>query len=127
MSEKFNSFEKISNCGCVTYDEKIAMLVYLLDMKSIDIDKIKDLKKIQEFKEILFELYKNIRRLIRCNPNLRKELTYIVTEKENVYVTDILLKETEEEKDADVLIEKLYKMYDLIKDVIRYYSLDKRK
>ena len=87
---KFNSFEEIKSHSSVLFNERLAILFYMVDMKSIAMNTNYDIGMMLEVRAILKQIYKNIRMLIRYNPTCRATLN-LETKDEGTYVPDVAL------------------------------------
>lgn len=85
---KFNSFQEIKSHSSVLYNERMAILFFILDMRSIEMNTNYDISKILEVKSILLQIYKNIRILFLFNPTMRATM-HLDTKDDGVYVTDV--------------------------------------
>lgn len=131
-SYSFNSMQEIKSHSSILYNERMAILFYLLDMRSITLNSNKDFRMINPVLAILKQIYKNVRTLIRNNPVMRKWL-HLETEKKGVYVTDIAFMRVEAMirhcevdiytvKKLDIIINELNNIEVLIKDCLQYYN-----
>ena len=89
-SFKFNSFEEIKSHSSILYNERVAILFYLLDMHSIRMNANSEISEVLETRAILKQIYKNIRMLIRYNATCRASLN-LDTKDEGTYVPDVAL------------------------------------
>lgn len=131
-SYSFNSMQEIKSHSSILYNERMAILFYLLDMRSITLNSNKDFRMVNPVLAILKQIYKNVRTLIRNNPTMRKWL-HLETEKTGVYITDVafmrvesMIRHCELEmytvKKLDIIINELNNIEMLIKDCLQYYS-----
>lgn len=130
-SFKFNTFQEIKSHSSILYNERMAILFYLLDMKSIDMNSFYSVERILEVRSILLQIYKNVRTLIRNNPTMRATLN-LDTKDEGTYVLDVafgvinnMIQYCEvagyTTKRAYILAQELNKTEMMIKDVLQYY------
>lgn len=128
---KFNTFQEIKSHSSILYNERMAILFYLLDMKSIEMNKNYQTEYILEVRSILLQIYKNVRTLIRNNPVMRATLN-LDTKDDGIYVTDVavglvnnLIQYCESAgyttKRNYVIVQELNKVEMLIKDVLQYF------
>ena len=89
-SFKFNSFQEIKSHSSILFNERLAILFYLLDMKSMQMNKQYGVSDILEVKSILLQIYKNMRMLLRNNPVARATLN-LDTKDQGIYITDVAL------------------------------------
>jgi hypothetical protein len=86
----FNNFQEIKSHSSVLFNERLAILFYLLDMKSIELNTSYSVEKISEVRALVKQIYKNIRCLISYNPTIRATLN-LETKDNGVYVTDVAI------------------------------------
>lgn len=87
---KFSSMQEIRSHSSVLYNERMAILFYLLDMRSIDMNTNFKVEDIMYVRALLRQVYKNIRMLIRFNPVARASLN-LETKDNGIYITDVAL------------------------------------
>ena len=130
-SFRFNSFQEIKSHSSILFNERMAILFYLLDMKSIAVNTSYGISEILEMRAILLQIYKNIRTLLRNNPVVRATLN-LETKDEGIYVTDIALGLIDRmiqycatsgytPKKLFILAQELNRIEMLIKDVLQYF------
>jgi len=130
-SFKFNSFQEIKSHSSILYNERMAILFYLLDMRSIDLNTDYSVSRLLEVRGIIKQIYKNVRTLIRNNPTVRATLN-LETKDEGIYITDVALAtidkmiefcETHEytTKRLYILVQELNRIEMIIKDVLQYF------
>jgi hypothetical protein len=128
----FNSFQEIKSHSSILYNERMAILFYLLDMKSIQLNTNYNIPLLLEVRSILKQIYKNVRTLLRNNPTVRGTLN-LETKDDGVYVTDVVMStidnmiefcETNQytPKRIYILVNELNKFEMIIKDVLQYFS-----
>jgi len=128
---KFNNFQEIKSHSSILYNERIAILFYLLDMKNLAMHKSKRLDSIYDVHSVLLQIYKNIRMLLRFNPTVRHTMN-IETKDEGVYTIDVamgMIKKMMEyceaegftEKRVNILISELDNAEMMIKDILQYF------
>ena len=128
---KFNTFQEIKSHSSILFNERLAILFYLLDMKSIQLNSNYDVDMLLEVKSILLQIYKNIRTLIRNNPMMRSTLN-LETKDEGIYITDIAIGMIESmvqfciingytTRRVYILTNELNKVEIMIKDILQYY------
>lgn len=130
-SFKFNSFEEIRSHSSVLYNERMAILFYLLDMHAIRMNASSDINEIMECRAILKQIYKNIRMLIRYNPVCRATLN-LDTKDEGTYVPDVALSVIDRMiehceingwtfKKIYIIIQEINRVESLVKDILQYF------
>lgn len=128
---KFNTFQEIRSHSSILYNERMAILFYLLDMESIDLNTSYSVEKMHRVKSIINQIYKNIRTLIRNNPTMRATLN-LETKDEGSYITDVAMGTIEKMtmyceaygytyKRIYIIIQELNKIEILLKDILQYY------
>lgn len=129
---KFNDFHEIKSHSSILYNERMAILFYLLDMKGINMNTYYDIESTMEFRGILLQIYKNIRTLIYNNPTMRSTMN-LDTKDPGIYVTDVgfgLIDKMVEfcetngytTRNIFILIGELNKLEMIIKNILQYYS-----
>lgn len=130
-SFNFNTFQEIKSHSSILYNERMAILFYLLDMRSIEMNTSQEVDKVLEVRAILKQIYKNIRTLIRNNPTVRATLN-LDTKDEGIYVPDVVMglidKMTEfcqqdeyTEKRIFIIVNELNNLEMIIKDILQYF------
>lgn len=128
---KFNTFQEIKSHSSILYNERMAILFYLLDMRSIQLNTNFQIQDMLEVRGILKQIYKNIRMLIRNNPTVRATLN-LDTKEQGIYVTDIAFgmvdrmvefceNEGYSHKKMYIIVQELNRVETLIKDVLQYF------
>lgn len=84
----FNSLQEIRSHSAVLYNERMAILFYMLDMDSIALNSTYSPATIQKVRAIIKQIYKNIRMLLRQNPAARTILN-LETSHDGIYTTDV--------------------------------------
>jgi hypothetical protein len=84
----FNTFNEIKSHSSILYNERMAILFYLLDMNSIEMNTGYSIQNILKVRAIVKQIYKNIRMLLWTNPAARAVLN-LDTVHEGYYTTDI--------------------------------------
>ena len=87
---KFNNIQEIKSHSSVLFNERLAILFYLLDMKSIELNTSHNLNMMLEVRALIKQIYKNIRMLILYNPICRMTLN-LETKDTGVFVPDVAL------------------------------------
>lgn len=129
---KFNSMQEIRSHSSVLYNERLAILFYLLDMRSIDMNTNYQVEDVMYVRALLKQIYKNVRMLVRFNPVARASLN-LETKEQGIYVTDVAIGiidgmidycETNgyTSRRIYILARELDKFEVMIKDVLQYYN-----
>ena len=128
---KFGNFAEIKSHSSVLYNERMAILFYLLDMKSINLNTHYRVQDLLEVRGTLRQIYKNIRTLIRNNPTVRATLN-LDTKDNGIYITDFAIGMIEQmtqncetfgytTKKLYIIIQELNRVETLIKDILQYF------
>lgn len=127
----FNTFQEIKSHSSILYNERMAILFYILDMKSINMNTTCSVNMMLEVRGIIKQIYKNMRMLVRNNPMVRASLN-LETKDPGIYITDIamgivdnLIEYCETNgyttKRIYIIIQELNSWEMLIKDILQYY------
>ncbi len=130
-SFKFNTFHEIKSHSSILFNERMAILFYLLDMKSMSMNVHYDIQDILEVRAVIKQIYKNIRMLIRNNPTVRATLN-LDTKDRGIYITDLAISiidnmvdycETNEytTRRLYIIVQELNNIEMLIKDILQYF------
>jgi len=130
-SYKFNTFQEIKSHSSILYNERMAILFYLLDMKSIDLNTNLEINMMLEVRSIINQIYKNIRMLIRNNPTVRATLN-LDTKDPGIYITDVILGLVDKmieycegndytTKRVYIIVQELNRVEMLLKDILQYF------
>ena len=128
---KFNSFQEIKSHSSILYNERMAILFYLLDMKNLALHKTRNLDSIYDVHSVLRQIYKNIRMLVRFNDTVRVTMN-LETKDPGIYTIDVamgvvdnLIKYCEingfTEKRVYIIIQELDNSEMMIKDILQYF------
>jgi len=128
---RFNSMQEIKSHSSILFNERMAILFYLLDMKSIDLNRDLTVPLTLEVRSILRQIYKNIRTLLRNNPTVRATLN-LETKDEGIYTTDVawsiidkMIEYCEQtgytSKRIYIIVQELNNLEMMIKDVLQYF------
>lgn len=128
---KFNSFEEIKSHSSILYNERVAILLYMLDMHAIQMNAISDISEVLQCRAILKQIYKNIRMLIRYNPTCRATLN-LDTKDDGIYVPDVALSVIDRMiehceingytmKKLYIVIQEINRVEMILKDVLQYF------
>ena len=129
---KFNSMQEIKSHSSILYNERMAILFYTLDMKSMALNTNYSVPLILEVRSVIKQIYKNIRMLIRNNPTMRYTLN-LETKDEGIYITDLILATIDNmieycelneytTRRIYILVQELNNIEMLIKDILQYFS-----
>ena len=127
----FNSFQEIKSHSSILYNERMAILFYLLDMKNLVLHKSRSVDAIYEVHSVLRQIYKNIRMLLRFNDTIRVTMN-LETKDRGIYTIDVamgllnnMIKYCEmngfTEKRLYILIQELDNAEMAIKDILQYF------
>jgi len=127
----FNTFTEIKSHSSILFNERLAILFYLLDMKSITMNTHYNISDMLEVRATLLQIYKNVRTLLRNNPTVRATLN-LETKDEGIYITDIangmidkMIKYCESNgyttKKIYIIVQELNRFEMMIKDVLQYF------
>lgn len=130
-SFKFNSMQEIKSHSSILYNERLAILFYMLDMRAIDMNTYKRVTDIMQVRSIIKQIYKNIRSLLRNNPTMRATMN-LDTKDPGVYTTDIALSTVDRMIDyceadnytycrLNIIIDELNKIEVMLKDALQYF------
>lgn len=129
---KFNSFQEIKSHSSILYNERMAILFYLLDMKNLTLHKNKSIDEIYEVFAIIKQIYKNTRMLLRFNDMVRVSLN-LETKDPGIYTIDVaismlekMLKYCENNsytlRKIDIIIHEIDNVEMLLKDILQYFA-----
>jgi hypothetical protein len=129
---KFNTMQEIKSHSSILYNERMAILFYLLDMRSISMNTTHSVNDIMEVRAYLKQIYKNIRMLLRFNPTIRSTLN-LETKDQGVYVTDVAMGIIDRmmeycemngftTKRIHIIIEEMNNIEMMMKDCLQYFS-----
>jgi len=130
-SYKFNTMQEIKSHSSVLFNERMAILLYLLDMNSIELNTNCSIEHLTKVKGIIMQIYKNIRTLIRNNPTMRSTLN-LETKDGGIYITDIAMSTIENmiqwceingysTGKMFVITKKMNEFEMMMKDILQYY------
>jgi hypothetical protein len=127
----FNNFNEIKSHSSILYNERMAILFYLLDMWSIEMNTAYDLQYILKVRALVKQIYKNIRMLIWTNPAARAVLN-LETKHDGLYTTDLqlgtidkMIEYCEQKgftmKQLSIIINELNDFELVLKEVLQYF------
>jgi hypothetical protein len=128
-------FDKVQSHAADLFNERLAILFYMLDMDMILLNQNHAKEQLAKVKSILFQIWKNVRTLVRNNVHCRRTLT-LDTKEPGVYTLDVafdLLDKMyiycEVDKREGFTYQKLYIMTDhlnrieeMLRDVLQYFQ-----
>ncbi len=128
---KFNTMQEIKSHSSILFNERLAILFYLIDMESIQLNTYQGIQSMLKVRAILKQIYKNIRTLIRNNPTMRATL-HLDTKDNGIYITDVMMGVIDQMVDfsetykythrkVHIIIQELNNFEMLIKDILQYY------
>lgn len=128
----FNTMMEIKSHSSILFNERLAILFYMLDMKSINMNANYNPAYILEVRAIIKQIYKNIRMLLRQNPTARAILN-LETQHQGIYTTDVQMSMIDRMiefcemngytlKYIHVIINELNAFEMVIKDSLQYFS-----
>lgn len=130
-SFKFNQFQEIKSHSSILFNERLAILFYILDTRSIDLNTTYSVPLVLEVRAILKQIYKNIRTLIRNNPTVRATLN-LETKDPGIYITDFSLGAIDKmiehceingytTRKIYIIVQELNNFEMIVKDVLQYF------
>ena len=130
-SFKFNQFTEIKSHSSILFNERLAILFFQLDLKSITMNSTYNVSLVREVRSILKQIYKNIRTLIRNNPTVRSTLN-LETKDSGIYITDVAMGAIDRmiehceltsytTRRVYILVQELNNLEMLIKDILQYF------
>lgn len=84
----FNAFKEIKSHSSVLYNERLAILFYILDMDMMSLNSHPTKDTMLKVKGCLYQIWKNVRCLIRSNLYCRKTL-HLETRESGIYTVDV--------------------------------------
>jgi hypothetical protein len=127
----FNNFQEIKSHSSILYNERMAILFYLLDMKNLVMHKLHTIDSIYDVHSVLRQIYKNTRMLLRFNDTVRVSMN-LETKDRGIYTIDIAMStiarmiqfcevEGFTEKRVYILIQELDNAEMILKDILQYF------
>jgi len=128
---RFNSFEEIKSHSSILYNERMAILFYILDMKSISMNTNYNVNDILEVRAVLKQIYNNVRMLIRFNPTCRATLN-LDTKDDGIYITDVALSTIDRMieycetggytiRKVYIIVQEINRVQTLLRDILQYF------
>ena len=128
---KFNNFQEIRSHSSHLYNERLAILFYMLDQDQIELYRHKSVTAVYKVYSDAKTVYNNTRMLLRFNGVARAQLN-LETSVEGIYVTDVALGLINKmlvwceanqftELKINILITHLDKLAFIMKDILQYF------
>jgi hypothetical protein len=131
----FNAFAEIKSHSSLLYNERLAILWYLLDMDSIIMNESYSKDSVLKVKSKLYQIWKNIRTIVRNSIQVRRALN-LETKEDGVYTVDVafdiinkMFIYCENDRKIGFTYQRLYIMADhlnrielIIRDVLQYFQ-----
>lgn len=128
-------FDKVNSHAADLYNERLAILWYMLDMDSILLNQSYAKEQFAKTKSILYQIWKNIRTLVRNNIHCRRQLN-LDTKEPGVYTIDVAFDIVdkmyvwcESDKKEGFTYQKLYIMVEhlnrielILRDTLQYFQ-----
>lgn len=128
----FNAHQEIRSHSSALYNERLAILFFMLDMRSIELNTYHSVDKIMEVRAIVKQIYKNIRFLLQFNPAARVTMN-LETKDPGVYTTDVMMSTIDKmieycenegwtQRRVHILVEELNNIEDVLKSALQFFS-----
>lgn len=127
-------FDKVNSHAADLFNERLAILWYMLDMDSILLNQTKSKEQFTKTKAIVYQIWKNIRTLVRNNLHCRRVLN-LNTKEQGVYTVDVAFDILEKmylwcENDKQgftyqklyIMCEHLNKIEQMLRDILQYFQ-----
>jgi len=128
-------FDKVNSHAADLYNERLAILFYMYDMDSVLLNQTYSKEQLSKTKAILFQIWKNIRTLVRNNLHCRRTLN-LNTKEPGVYTVDVAFDTInrmymwcESDKKEGFTYQKLYIMTEhinrtelMVRDILQYFQ-----
>jgi len=127
----FNSFQEIKSHSSILYNERMAILFYLLDMKNLVLHKTRSLDAIYDVHSVMRQIYKNTRMLLRFNDTVRVTMN-LETKDRGIYTIDVAMSTIDKmiryceingftEKRLYIIMQEMDNSEMLLKDILQYF------
>lgn len=130
----FNNMEDIKSHSSVLFNERLAILFYLLDRHKIEL--YKDYTNTNTMREVFAlsrQIYDNVRTLIRNDPVLRRTLGLEFDTDNGIYTTDVMFHNIEQKilycdmngytmKKCFIIMQELRDVEVAMRDALQYYQ-----
>ena len=128
-------FDKVNSHAADLYNERLAILWYMYDMDSVLLNQTKSKEQLSKTKSILYQIWKNIRTLVRNNMHCRRTMN-LNTKEGGVYTVDVAFDIIEkmylwcesDRKDGFtyqklyIMCEHLNKIELMLRDILQYFQ-----
>jgi hypothetical protein len=128
-------FDKVNSHAADLYNERLAILFYMFDMDMILLNQTKSKEQLSKTKSIGYQIWKNIRTLVRNNMHCRRTLN-LNTKESGVYTVDVAFDIIEkmyiwcenDRKDGFtyqklyIMAEHLNKIELMLRDILQYFQ-----
>jgi len=125
-------YREIKSHSSLLSNERVAILFYMLDLASINLNSMYDHNHLLNTKAIQYQIYKNIRSVVRNNAAVRNALN-LSTKEEGVYTTDVAFDTVEKMiqyctfngftyKRCYIITQHLNYIELMIRDILQYFS-----
>ena len=129
-------FDKVNSHAADLYNERLAILWYMLDMDMILLNQTYSKEQLSKVKSILIQIWRNIRTLVRNNIHCRRVLN-LETREPGVYTVDVAFGAVdkmyiwcENDRLEGFTYQKLYIMAEhlgrielILRDILQYFQL----
>jgi len=127
----FNSFQEIKSHSSILYNERMAILFYLLDMKNLNLYRTRTIDAVYDVNSVLRQIYKNVRMLLRFNDTVRVTMN-LETKDRGIYTIDVAMSTIDKmikyceingftEKRLYIIMEELDNSEMILKDILQYF------
>jgi hypothetical protein len=125
-------YKEIKSHSSLLSNERVAILFYMLDLASINLNSMYNQNHLLNTKAIQYQIYKNIRSVVRNNAAVRNALN-LSTKEEGVYTTDVAFDTVEKMiqyctfngftyKRCYIITQHLNYIELMIRDILQYFS-----
>jgi len=127
----FNSVQDIQSHSASLFNERMAILFYWLDIKSVNMNTYSNVQSILEVRALLKQIYKNMRYLVSNNPTIRASLN-LETKDDGIYITDVAFSTIDKMIDycmregysvnrINIITYELNNLEVMLKNILQYY------
>lgn len=128
-------FDKVQSHAADLYNERLAILFYMLDMDSILLNQTYAKEQLAKVKSIMYQIWKNVRTLVRNNIHCRRVLN-LETKEPGVYTMDVAFNIIDQmymwceiDKKEGFTYQRLYIMTEhinrvelMLRDILQYFQ-----
>jgi len=128
-------FDKVQSHAADLYNERLAILWYMVDMDMILLNQTHSKEQLSKVKSIMLQIWKNVRTLVRNNIHCRRTLN-LETKEPGVYIVDVAFDMVdrmyvwcETDQKEGFTYRKLYIMTDhlnrvelMLRDILQYFQ-----